>query len=145
THTCAPAKGIDDPNGRCAGTCDTSGACKGKQGQACSTGADCITTTCADKICCKTACNGTCETCNGSTPGTCEFVSGNPKTGHGTCSGSGMCAGTCDGTKATCFMPATETTCRAMSCSAGTMTNPSVCDGSGTCPVISTTPCGAYA
>jgi hypothetical protein len=144
SHTCTAVKGMDDPNGRCTGTCDSSGACKAKQGQSCTTGTDCITTYCADRICCNSACTGACEYCNGSTPGTCGYVSGAPKTGHPACSGSGSCAGFCDGTKATCKMPGSETSCRSMSCSGGTMTNPAVCDGSGNCPALSTTGCGAY-
>jgi len=31
-HTCVPATGRDDPNGRCAGTCDATGACRSKRG-----------------------------------------------------------------------------------------------------------------
>ena len=145
SHTCVAAKGIDDPNGRCTGTCDANGACKAKQGQTCAAGTDCVSTYCADKICCNSACSGACEYCNGTVPGTCSFVSGAPKTGHPACVGSGSCAGTCDGTKATCKMPAAETSCRPMSCSSGTMTNAAVCDGAGNCPAVSTTSCGVYA
>ena len=145
THTCAAAKSMDDPNGRCAGTCDSAGACKAKQGQTCSVAGDCITGFCADKVCCNSACTGSCEYCAGTPAGTCAFVSGAPKTGHAACGGTGSCAGSCDGTKATCKMPGSETVCLAMSCTSGTMTNPSVCNGAGSCPTATTTSCGNYA
>jgi len=145
THTCAAVKGMDDPNGRCTGTCDATGACKTKQGQSCTTGTQCVTGNCADGVCCNSACNGSCEFCNGTTPGTCGFVSGAPKTGHPACGGTGKCAGTCDGTKATCKMPGAETTCHDPSCSNGTQTSSATCNGTGTCPNATTTSCGKYA
>lgn len=144
SHACVAVKGMDDPTGRCAGTCDASGACKTKQGQPCTAAAQCVTGNCADGVCCNTACTGSCEFCNGITPGTCGFVSGAPKAGHTACGGTGACAGSCDGTKATCKMPGTETMCRTSSCSNGTQTNAAVCNGAGTCPASTTTSCGDY-
>lgn len=144
TRTCAAVKGMDDPTGRCAGTCDAGGVCKAKQGQSCTAATQCVTGNCADGVCCNSACSGSCEFCNGTTPGTCSFVSGAPRAGHPACGGTGTCAGTCDGTKAACKMPGAETACRAASCSNGTQTNAATCNGAGTCPASTTTPCGNY-
>jgi hypothetical protein len=46
----------------------------GGGGQACTTAAECPTGFCVDGFCCDSACDGTCETCNGSHKGTCEPV-----------------------------------------------------------------------
>jgi hypothetical protein len=98
---------------------------------------------CADGVCCNSACNGSCEYCNGSTPGTCGYVSGTPKPGHPACTGTGACQGSCNNTKASCTLPGAETTCRQSSCGGTppTATNQAVCDGNGSCPNLSTTPC----
>ena len=145
--TCVAVTNADDPDS-CTGasTCNASGACKTKTGQACTTGAQCVSGNCADAICCNTACNGSCEYCNGSSPGTCSFVSGAPQTGHPACAGTGLCQGTCNGTKASCTLPGAETTCRQPSCEGTppTATKQAVCDGNGNCPTLSTTPCSPF-
>jgi hypothetical protein len=145
--TCVAVISAEDPD-TCTGssTCDTSGACKKKIGQACSAGTECMGGNCADGVCCNSACNGSCEYCNGGTPGTCGYISGTPKVGHPACAGTGLCQGTCNATKATCTFPGAETTCRQPSCGGTppTATNQAVCDGSGNCPNLSTTPCSPF-
>ena len=142
--TCVAITNAEDPDS-CTGTssCDTSGACKKKIGQACSAGTDCMGGNCADGVCCNSACSGSCEYCNGGTPGTCSYVSGTPKQGHPACAGTGACQGTCNATKASCTLPGAETTCRQPSCGGTppTATNQAVCDGNGSCPNLSTTSC----
>jgi hypothetical protein len=145
--TCVAVTNDEDPDS-CTGarTCNASGACKKKTGQGCAAGTECLTGNCADDVCCNTACNGSCEYCNGSSPGTCSYINGAAQTGHPACAGSGLCQGTCNGTRATCTFPGAETTCRQPSCNAttGVATNPAVCDGQGACPALTTTNCTPY-
>lgn len=102
---CTPLLNQDDPvAGRCAGTCDATGACKSKKGQTCTTvPAGCASSTvCApDGYCCDIACTGPCVACDiPGKQGTCTAlgVNGASHPGHGACAGAGtVCAGSCDG------------------------------------------------
>ena len=60
------AKGDIDTNGGCLGdnACDGAGACKLVDGQSCSTVDDCVSGFCTDAVCCGTACDETCFSCN---------------------------------------------------------------------------------
>jgi len=59
-------------------------------GLPCSKAEECASRFCADGVCCDSACDGGCGTCNGSVAGTCE-----PKAAKTTCgSGSFVCNGT---------------------------------------------------
>lgn len=95
---CKALKNQDDP-GVCAGICDSSGACKSKQGQTCQTASGgCMPgTTCSpDGVCCDTACGQACHSClaskNGGKDGTCGPVSDGTSCGT---SGQHCTAGTC--------------------------------------------------
>jgi alpha-tubulin suppressor-like RCC1 family protein len=111
SHACVAAVSQDDPNGRCAGTCDATGACKSKKGQTCQTVATgCASgTTCApDGYCCDTACAGSCQACD--IPGylgTCTPVaSGSPHGNRASCGTDASCGGTCAGkADGTCSYP----------------------------------------
>jgi hypothetical protein len=109
THTCVPVVGKDDPTGRCAGTCDSSGACKAKPGQACQASAECLPNAfCSpDGHCCDRACSGPCESCEG---GVCTPVTGASHKGHASCNGTDTdCAGSCTGAiDGQCSWPATS-------------------------------------
>jgi hypothetical protein len=123
-HTCIAAINKDDPTGRCAGTCDATGACKSKQGQACQTTASCLNgMTCSpDGRCCDRECKGACEACDLATsPGICTAITGTPHPGHATCEGTSLdCAGSCMGAaNGQCTWPATA--CGQASCT--TLTN----------------------
>ncbi len=108
SHTCVSVVSRDDPNGRCVGTCDATGACKAKRGQSCTVvPGGCIDgTTCADGICCDRACSDTCEACD--VPehlGTCTTLAAgaSPRPTRTACVSSvPACAGTCDGISALC-------------------------------------------
>ncbi len=116
-------------------------------GMGCTTGAQCASGSCVDGVCCNTACNGQCEACDvpGSL-GTCTAVTGAPHGVRRACGGSGVCAGTCDGsTRATCTFPNDQTMCGMPSCTAGVQTSVATCDGRGTCLPPSMRDCGRYA
>jgi hypothetical protein len=126
---------MDDPNGRCAGTCDASGACKSKKGQSCGSSSDCITgSTCTNGYCCTASCGTDPKcggTCAGNSAGTCTYPSNTTACDDGlwcngtdTCNGSGTCTHqfasgnrctgtgacdlqTCSETNQTCFKPST--------------------------------------
>jgi hypothetical protein len=144
---CAAVKGKDDP-GFCAGTCDASGACKKKQGQACQTPADCAGgIACADGYCCDKACRGSCEACDvPSSLGTCTTLAANatPRADRTACAGSSPCKGSCNGTSASCTYPGVETTCVQPSCTGQTATLAASCAGDGTCTPATTKPCNGY-
>jgi len=100
SHLCVAATNRDDPTGHCAGTCDTTGVCKAKPGQACASPSQCATGSCSPEgLCCDRACNGTCESCDfPANPGVCSPVTGASHTNHGNCNGtSGDCGGSCTG------------------------------------------------
>jgi MYXO-CTERM domain-containing protein len=102
--------------------CDGSGACKSKNGQACTDASQCASGFCTDGVCCNLACNGTCMACNlTGVIGTCTpYVAG--KDLENECGkGTGACASACDGAGA-CMFP--------LGLSCGTCL---VCDGTGTC------------
>jgi MYXO-CTERM domain-containing protein len=147
---CVDGVCCDDPScsanhGFCGGA--NAGHCMPANGQACTGDAQCSSGHCADGVCCDTACNGLCETCNSSdSAGKCIPVTGVPATGHGSCpAGTGdVCsAARCDGTsRTTCAgLPGGEVTCAPATCKDGTSTSAQTCNGSGTCPTATTSPC----
>jgi len=137
SHTCVSVISNDDPLNRCAGTCDATGACKSKKGQACSTVANgCASgTTCADGYCCDKECKGTCEACD-VTPGTCTTLGSGatPRAGRTACTASDTtCAGKCDGNSPACFY--TDVACgAAATCTTATYQPQGHC-GAGACVV----------
>jgi hypothetical protein len=151
SHTCVAASSKDDPSGHCAGTCDATGACKSKLGQACDTVAGgCVSgSTCVDGYCCDSACDGVCEACNvAGSPGKCTTLIANatPHPGHGACvTSNATCAGSCNGNSKDCFYPTTicsQAACvgttseqLAVSCSQGVCGNPmtQLCPTNQTC------------
>jgi hypothetical protein len=100
TGACVSVTNADDPD-TCAGTstCDATGSCKQKNGEACPNGqSSCASGFCAGGVCCDVACDGACQTC--SAPGrlgACGVVAaGDPGAG-------GACAPlVCDGQHPTC-------------------------------------------
>ena len=95
---CKAVKSQDDP-GVCAGTCDSTGACKSRQGQTCQTaGGGCAAgTTCSpDGVCCDSTCNQACRSCLGSKTGGADGTCANVTNGT-SCGASGhyCSAGTC--------------------------------------------------
>jgi hypothetical protein len=115
-------------------------------GLSCSAGNQCLSGFCVDGVCCTSSCTDQCAACNlPSNLGTCSPVAGAVHSSRTPCDKAGTtCGATCNGTDTTaCHYPPTSTTCSSNSCSSGTETHASFCDGSGTCNDVSKS-CGAY-
>jgi hypothetical protein len=136
TGACDAVKSADDPD-TCTGakTCDASGTCKSKLGQACTAGGECVAGFCVDGVCCNRACTDTCEACDGLVKGTCGPIPGKPH-GKRACTGNdSLCGGACDGTTtAVCKYPDTTTGC-GTSCSMSSRIA-RACDGKGACVAL---------
>ncbi len=137
------------PSASCCGGCSgntpvcSNGTCVGRSiGDTCSSGQECVSTVCADGVCCNVACDGQCESCSTtSSKGTCVPTT-TPRTA---CAGTGLCGGICDGTttnRKACVFPDSKTSCGvSASCSGGKLTTAAVCNGAGTCNGSTTSPC----
>jgi hypothetical protein len=150
--TCKPSscsnnvKDNDETDVDCGGSCQPC-----TNGKVCAKGTDCASTFCADGVCCNVACGGLCEACvkskTGQADGACNAVStGTDPDNECTDNGAGSCNqnGFCDGARA-CQKYAQGTVCLGASCSNGTQTNQSVCDGKGNaCPQAVQVPCGEF-
>jgi len=127
----------------------TGGSCgKKPNGATCTTTAECSSGFCEQGACCLTACTGSCRSCSMTgTAGTCVLVpAGQDPLGQCADSGASTCGtdGACDGGGA-CRLYASGTTCVAASCTGSTFTPPRTCNGTGTCQMVTTASCGAYA
>jgi len=101
------ALGLQDPNATltCIGTnaCDGANNCKKLNGQTCTTSSQCVNGSCADGVCCNTACNGTCLACTAALKGTgADGVCGNIPVNQPDTAATATCTGTssCDGNAA---------------------------------------------
>lgn len=140
--TCRPVVSADDPDtcGAPSATCDATGACKKVQGQACTTGAQCVSNFCVDGVCCASACTGTCQACAAAVKesGAENGICGPAKDGqnpHGDCTATGASScgqtGVCNGT-GTCKLWPAGTSCGAGVCDANTFKGQQ-CNGTGSC------------
>jgi hypothetical protein len=123
--TCTVAAAGTEVPGSCPGqACDSSGSCKVKNGTACSSASTCASGFCVDGVCCESACDGTCVSCNqAGRAGKCSVYAqgSDPET---ECTfGLGACRATCNGAGA-CDYPRAGTPCG---------TGCQSCDGNGMC------------
>ncbi|MFI5299206.1 MAG: hypothetical protein ACHREM_14005 [Polyangiales bacterium] len=150
TATACPTACTDSSTCAPGATC-TGGVCVplAPLGTTCTTGSACASGLCIDSVCCNNNCTGQCEMCNVATsPGTCTFVSGGgAHGGRPACSsGTGTCAGTCNGTSATCAFPTATTSCAAPACLTGSVKSPAgICNGAGACASQAPIDCAPYA
>jgi len=116
---------------------DSDGGTNLTNGSQCADGSQCQSSFCVDGVCCDRACDGQCEACAESASlGTCTAVQGMPRAPRSACSGTGTCAGSCDGTNAmTCTYP---TTACMQSCAAGTAVSQTCSNGTCGGPVMTT-------
>ena len=93
---------IGTEDGTCSGTsaCNVGADCDDKVGQVCSSNGSCLSSFCVDGVCCESACNSACKSCNSSgSVGICSNVpagqtDNNPTnicTGSNECDGNGVC------------------------------------------------------
>lgn len=95
-----------------------------QEGSPCSRGSQCISSNCADGVCCQTACDAICHRCDlPATAGACTPVPAGQDP-DGDCPGAGACGGACDGSGA-CVFPGPDTACAPCA----------RCDGAGGCSV----------
>ena len=126
------------------------GGCHLPFGTACtaSTASLCAGGNCVDGVCCDSACTGQCQACDASPAGHCaQVIGGQPHGSRSKCAGAGSaCEALCDGSSpATCGAPKPTTqVCIAPSCSGGSATPASYCNGTGACAAASPSSCGAY-
>jgi hypothetical protein len=143
----APAADLAGPADLAANPADLGANRKGN-GEACTAGAECASTTCADGVCCNSACTGQCQACDGDgTKGVCLPVVGSPRGSRPGCMGAGtLCAGSCNGTTgAACTYPGSEKLCGIASCKDNDNALPAAtCDGQGGCPSPAPVPCAPY-
>jgi len=133
--TCAPVVAGTEVPGSCAGgqACDSSGACKSKNGTTCSSATVCASGFCVDGACCENKCDGICVSCNlAGLAGKCSaYAAGSdPESECGT--GSDPCRLTCNGAGA-CDAPPVGTSCGFCA----------TCDSTGKCVTPDPSPCGA--
>ena len=131
----------------CTGTksCDGAGACRLVNGQSCAAGGDCVSTHCADGLCCDTACGGQCDECL-SSPGTCKTTAagavGSPSCAPYVCGGASVsCPSSClaDADCAAGAFCAADGTCKPR------LAQGVLCDTSADCKVKGCRECGAGA
>ena len=122
--------------GRDGGACSDAG--HRANGAACGCDAECGSGFCVDGVCCESACQETCKSCNTpSAPGVCAFVAagGAPRTPD-VCSASSVSTcgldGTCDG-QGGCRSYPKGTVCQGGTCDGASVGGRRYCDGAGTC------------
>ncbi len=108
---CTNVPNNTDPANECVnGSCNGGAECKLTNGQGCGSGGDCLSTFCADGVCCNSACGATCQACTaaktGGADGTCSNVTAatDPDVecvGVTNCNGSGACTKLTNGTACT--------------------------------------------
>jgi hypothetical protein len=132
---CAPIAAPND-GGLLPAFC-SGGICRASlpDGSLCGSATQCDSGHCVDGVCCESACNGTCESCNQPAKlGTCAAVAGSPRSGRPACQGSGTCGGFCDGTNRTsCSMPGLSVACGVGTCINGFTSEAPTCNSNGVC------------
>lgn len=140
--TCATTCGASSPC-EAGYFCDaSSGKCSAVVaiGIKCGASAECAGgAPCVDGVCCDSACEGSCESCNQPAhPGSClPLPAGTlPTENHPKCPAATdpTCAASCDGnTRDRCVFPGTKTHCADASCTRERFQPAGQCDGSGAC------------
>ena len=118
-------------------------------GGACLNDNECVLGNCVDGFCCDGACDSTCEACSnlltGVANGTCSHITNIAMEPANECADSATdcLTGTCSGTSAACGFVGAGTNCGALSCTAGTVTQPQ-CNATGQCNQSMDTSCNGH-
>jgi hypothetical protein len=133
--------------------CDSGSFCNGgsctpkvSMGGACTVGDNqCQTGHCVDGYCCDAACTSQCAACNvAGHLGTCSPAPSGPPVGNRmACGGTGVCAGSCNGTSTDCTFPDSTMVCSPAFCTNNMAVAASTCDGKGVCSQGAHTDCGS--
>ncbi len=128
--------------------CDSTGSCgKRMLGATCAKNDDCLSSFCADGVCCNTACTGACVSCNlPSNPGVCWPLDAGLPDLHKVClGGTYPCGqtGLCDGVGG-CALAAVGSVCVAPSCTGNQLNTAATCDGLGSCRPAGLQPCSPF-
>ncbi|MDX2024687.1 MAG: hypothetical protein SF187_30875 [Deltaproteobacteria bacterium] len=157
---CSPF-GCDPAKSACFETCTDDGQCSASQkcasgscglrniGAKCGGNTECESGFCADGVCCNTACDDACVTCNQLlTKGECRPVMAEQPDPHNVCKdeGAATCgqSGSCDG-QGGCAKYSASTPCRAARCEGANAIPASTCDGKGSCLAASQVACAPFA
>jgi uncharacterized membrane protein YgcG len=123
--TCLQAAAGTEVPGSCTDgqACDGSGSCKSKNGVACSSATACASGFCVDGVCCESACDGKCVSCNqAARAGKCSGYAAGSDPENDCGRGQPPCRSTCNGAGA-CDYPQWGTPCLSVG----------YCDGAGLC------------
>ena len=123
--TCLQAAAGTEVPGSCADgqACDGSGSCKSKNGVVCSSATACASGFCVDGVCCESACDGRCVSCNqAARAGKCSGYAAGSDPENDCGRGQPPCRSTCNGAGA-CDYPQWGTPCGSVE----------LCDGAGLC------------
>ena len=86
----------NDPDDECSGACNGMGQCTGEPGAPCIDQSECLTGFCADDVCCDSACDGDCESCDrAGSAGSCTLEAANTecRVSVGDCDAAEACDG----------------------------------------------------
>jgi len=118
-------------------------------GKPCTSGSQCQTGRCVDKVCCNVSCTVPCKACNlPGKEGTCLYIAAGQDpdnecsaTSPGTCGQDGACDG-----KGKCRLHAKGTQCKTGQCSSfnGKILGLTQCDGAGSCNVVTSISCAPF-
>ena len=119
-------------------------------GSKCSKGSECALGNCVDSVCCESACSGACTACAATVTGKADGICASVLDGldpHNNCqdvTATNQCGtdGACNGSGA-CRNVGTSHVCKPASCSNGSFTPQSTCDGLGMCKTPAAENCGA--
>ena len=154
---CAACLGDEDCGGVPGSYCE-GGACRAKKGagETCRGVNECASGFCpsGDGVCCDAACDGACSACltdkTGTSDGTCAPVAATTDP-DGECAvedpaSCGNSGAGCNGDAATpgCTQHGVAVECLAASCKDGVAATVVLCDGAGSCPASTSTPCAPF-
>ncbi|HXJ18822.1 MAG TPA: hypothetical protein VMT03_01210, partial [Polyangia bacterium] len=144
-YTCDQYTGACYDECESAAMCQSGGACdfsdascgQAQNGQPCTKDSGCTSGHCTDGVCCNSACNGACTSCNSpGRVGVCFPIADGKPDPRGICKdqGTSSCGhdGTCDGVGG-CENYPRDTVCLAPSCTGNRLNTAGTCDGLGTC------------